>query len=476
MNMEGNPTTNNAKMKSKVEIVRLAPRNQGVDVQFRAEGIEVVCSRVTIRNLETEELVAEKSMVGYDNTFSIDRLLNDIDYVVEVTIYDYDGKEVAKSPQRLLRTGFFPGQVINYNHPEDLTYCDSGRFMGSPCIVKLNNGTYLASHDIFCGGHGALCFIFVSKDYGKTWKYLSRIERCTWGHMFQRGDRIYMLGTSQEHESDTVLYYSDNDGVSWSEPIVLFKHTKDYELRTSPTAFAEYNGRLWFSICSNHVTGGGFQTSVISVDASSDFTNKKNWAATPFLKFQASWEGTVGEPWGPCIMEEGNVIVDRNGELTVMVRYNATRYDIPECDPAKIKALMFRVDAENPTAELTFKKAIFFNGTTSKFYLRYDEESDLYYAIANRMTTNKIWQRNILTLFSSPDLDTWRVERDLLNLTDLGWQETDWYSGVQYPTWMIEGDDALAVVRTAMNGANTFHDSNAITFHRFKDFKDRYKF
>lgn len=65
------------------------------------------------------------------------------------------------------------------------------------------------------------------------------------------------------------------------------------------------------------------------------------------------------------------------------------------------------------------------------------------------MTTNKIWQRNVLSLYSSYDLENWKVERDLINLEDAEWCESNWDSAVQYPTWLIEGEDIIAAARAA---------------------------
>lgn len=186
---------------------------------------------------------------------------------------------------------------------------------------------------------------------------------------------------------------------------------------------------------------------VVAADA--DFMDAKNWAFTPFIKFDAAWEGTAGEAWGPYVVEEGNMLINRDNELVMMLRYNSHRYDIPESNPAQIKSIILKVDTENPSAPLTFKKIIPFNGTFSKFYIRYDEKTDLYYAMLNRMTTNKIWQRNVLSLYSSYDLENWKVERDLINLEDAEWCESNWDSAVQYPTWLIEGEDIIAAARAA---------------------------
>ncbi len=42
--------------------------------------------------------------------------------------------------------------------------------------------------------------------------------------------------------------------------------------------------------------------------------------------------------------------------------------------------------------------------------------------------------------------------------------------GFQYADWQFDGDDLVAVVRTAW-GAGNYHDANFITFHRVKNFR-----
>ena len=44
--------------------------------------------------------------------------------------------------------------------------------------------------------------------------------------------------------------------------------------------------------------------------------------------------------------------------------------------------------------------------------------------------------------------------------------------GFQYVDFAIEGEDLLFLCRTALNGANSFHDSNYSTFHRIKNFRE----
>ena len=42
----------------------------------------------------------------------------------------------------------------------------------------------------------------------------------------------------------------------------------------------------------------------------------------------------------------------------------------------------------------------------------------------------------------------------------------------QYPDAQIVGDDLLILSRTAINGADSYHNSNMITFHAVRHFRD----
>lgn len=45
------------------------------------------------------------------------------------------------------------------------------------------------------------------------------------------------------------------------------------------------------------------------------------------------------------------------------------------------------------------------------------------------------------------------------------------YVAAQYPSCIIDGNDLLVVSRTAWNEADSYHNSNYITFHRVQDFR-----
>ena len=492
--IENNPTSlKNSKAYGGVEIVRIAPFNCGTEIEYKmnnssasstiavTEGKnkqqKAVYTKLVISELETGKVVYEetKYYCYSDLTYRATRLLNDVDYVAEVYAYDRERNEVGRSVARLVRCGYFFGKVIDYIHPCDEALMESGEFVGSPHIVKLNNGVYVASHDVFCHlnemGYGSLCKFFISQDYGKSWKYISKIDRCTWGTMFLHNDVLYIVGTYDLNKWDLVLYYSTDCANTWSEPVVLCESEEEKLYRATPTAYAVHNNRIWIE--HGRQDNGRNGIAVISACLDDDLTKAESWTDSEPLFYNQEWENAAPE-WSGNMLEEGNVLVTPGGELKIIERCNSMRYDAPVLDPDKVRMYYLTVDKDKPEAAPVFEKAALFSAAMHKFYIQYDKNEERYLALGNRLTTSQMWQRNVLTLYSSTDLESWKIERDLINLEDIEWHETAWEAGYQYPSFMIEGNDIVAVVRTALNGADNFHNSNAMTFHRFKDINDKY--
>src|SRR5262249_54655831 len=112
------------------------------------------------------------------------------------------------------------------------------------------------------------------------------------------------------------------------------------------------------------------------------------------------------------------------------------------------------------------------------FTIRFDERSKKYWTLANfvpeqfRTAGRRPAQtRNTLVLACSPDLRNWEVKRQLLSDADTV------TVGFQYVDWLFDGDDIIAVVRTAFpeadgTKAHNAHDANWMTFHRFAGFRE----
>ncbi|MGO3170468.1 MAG: hypothetical protein ACTIJA_05400 [Bavariicoccus seileri] len=110
----------------------------------------------------------------------------------------------------------------------------------------------------------------------------------------------------------------------------------------------------------------------------------------------------------------------------------------------------------------------FEGGSNSKFDILYDEQSELYISIVNEIVhATKPAARNVLSLAVSTDLKEFKIVKRLIDKS----QEDPQQVGLQYVSFLIDGDDLLYLSRTALNGADSYHNSNYITFHRLNDFR-----
>jgi hypothetical protein len=202
---------------------------------------------------------------------------------------------------------------------------------------------------------------------------------------------------------------------------------------------------------------------VISVDADADLLNANNWLKTNHLPYNPNYLDGKFEAW-----LEGNVVVAKDGNIVNILRVHSPTLPDEYCAVVNIDT------AENKLSfdEINFRKM---PGASKKFSIRYDETSGLYLSIVNNVTeeykglagNDRI--RNTVSLVSSPDLKNWTIEKKLLFNTDYKTH------AFQYIDWVFEGDDILFVSRTAYDdsegGAKSAHDSNYLTFHRIKQFR-----
>ena len=115
-----------------------------------------------------------------------------------------------------------------------------------------------------------------------------------------------------------------------------------------------------------------------------------------------------------------------------------------------------------------------FPGGAKKFTLRFDPETKRYWALASIVRERHRAPdpgriRNTLALTTSTNLLNWEVRCILLYHPDTA------KHGFQYVDWLFDGQDIIAVCRTAFDdgqgGAHNNHDANYLTFHRFANFR-----
>ena len=319
-----------------------------------------------------------------------------------------------------------PGTVIAHID------ADAGNY-----IVKLPDGTYLASHDIFGKGNSPKknhTLIYKSRNKGKSWEKIAQVKDQFWSTLFFHKDALYLFGTTKEY-GFCIIRKSVDGGYTWTDPVdnvtgFLFA---DGEYHTAPMPMLKHNGKIWRALEDRNPPekwGVNFRSFIISADIDSDLLRADSWSSTNRLRYNPGWEGNA---W-----LEGNVVKHPEGHLVNILRNNYR--------PQGARACMVHLSDDGTT--ITFdpeRDFIAFPGGCKKFTIRYDEVSGRYWSLSNYIPDkfkgkNPERTRNTLALISSEDLKHWKVNMIVLQHPDVA------KVGFQYADWLIEGNDIIAVL------------------------------
>jgi len=355
-----------------------------------------------------------------------------------------------------------PGVVIDHS-PKT-----SGIYIGSPSLAVLPNGTYVASHDEFGPGSTertrARTRVFVSNDRGQSWHHVGNVDGQFWSSLFVHEGNLYLVGT-WSHYGNLVIRKSQDGGKTWTEP----SDSETGLIRTgqfhcAPVPIVVHAGRIWraFEDTTDPKRWGlPFRARVISAPVDADLLRADSWILSEPLASDPAW---LGKRFNGFL--EGNVVITPDGKLV-----NILRVDCPEGG----KAALVTVSPDG--TKLSFNPEedfIDFPGGAKKFTIRFDPQTKRYWSLVNPVPLKyrdrkAASVRNTLALTSSSDLRHWTIHCALLHHPD------PVYHGFQYPDWLFDGEDIIAVIRTAFDdevgGAHNAHDANFLTFHRFRDFR-----
>ena len=356
-------------------------------------------------------------------------------------------------------------------------------YLGSPSIARLADGALVASHDYFglpnCPRNHedeeSLSSIYRSDDDGASWINITHIMNCYWSSLFTHRGALYIFGVSQQYGS-IVIRRSDDGGFTWTHPADEssgwlfrggpFRQAPNYHC--APVPVFEHEGRIYkaFEDADPPRHGPSFHSCVVSAPAESDLLDARNWTISNKIPFDPAWiPNDWQQPENPCWLE-GNVALAPNGELWNILRFNAS--------PMINKAAIVRIHDEGKRISFEPESGfIDFPGGRSKFTIRYDKSSGLYWSLVNNVSEPK-WtrQRNTLSLSASRDLRNWRVLKTLMrDESGLSPEHSARLTGFQYVDWQFDGDDIIYVVRAAYRGAHNYHDANRIMFRKLKDFR-----
>lgn len=361
-------------------------------------------------------------------------------------------------------------------------------FPSSPAVVKLGDGTLVASHDTI--GHGTT--VYRSADNGKTWQKVRKfdadydddniddtIEELVYANLFTNTpsdtgkEALYLMGVRRGtgEAAAVAIYRSDDGGLTWSVPednktgwlveddgtsIVMPAHT-------APVPVVKKDGRIYRAFDISGSSWQNFKVVVMSADENADLLRRDSWTISNTVQLadhisRLPSELNCADP-GIC---EANAVIGPDGELYVLTRFNSA----PSADWAAVLKL---TDDET----LAFDRVISFPGGMSKFTVRYDETTGKYIALSNPNTQRDYsLQRICLSLLVSDDMYNWEVAETLLVPDWLdNWEKLTQENAFQYPDFIFDGEDIVYVVREANIGAADYHNANCITLYRLENYK-----
>jgi hypothetical protein len=278
------------------------------------------------------------------------------------------------------------------------------------------------------------------------------------------------MGCNTEN-GDILIGASDDEGITWNAPSHLFRGSgmsihNGWQMCPSPVIV--HKSRIWVATdFGGWEERGSFTNGLISAPEDSDLLDPKNWVCTDMTQTQFDTDWFLkGAPKSsrPGAMLEPSPVVGLNGEIICV-----TRIGLVGCEPEYGIGVLLRGDPDNPEKPLSLEGfAEMPSGSNSRSHVVFDEKSKQYIAAGNICVDPKTpAQRNVLAIEASTDLIHWRVIKIIIDHR----KDDPKYVGFQYPTFIIDNDDLLLVSRTALHGAENYHNANMTTFHVVENFR-----
>jgi hypothetical protein len=357
-------------------------------------------------------------------------------------------------------SGTAPGVVIAHRPAKNEV------FIGSPSIVKLDDGTLVASHDEF--GPKTIkgtVYVYRSVDEGRTWSHAATVRHQFWSNLFVHRNVLYLIGTRPGQIS---IRKSMDGGVTWTEAVdensgLLTPPGKTYH--TSSVPVVEVHGRLWRAFERSDEKGlEGMHPIMLSASADADLLKASSWTISDELTASRTWlPNKEFRGW-----LEGNAVIGRDGNPFIAMRVHSF-------SPQE-KMVMVHASVDGRTLRIEPEKDVVdFPGGAKKFNIRWDGQSQSYWSLVNWVPETAAAEhparyRNTLALVSSKDCRSWSVHSVVLHHP--AWE----HHGFQYADWQFDGKDLIVASRTSADEpdgtqAHTYHDANYLTFHRIENFR-----
>ncbi|MBC8868355.1 MAG: exo-alpha-sialidase [Planctomycetes bacterium] len=346
-------------------------------------------------------------------------------------------------------------------------------FLGTPAIARLPSGRYVVTYDRFrndCEG----CIVVTSDDRGRTWTERTRVA-LQWASPFVIEQSLFLIGNNQKRDArDIAIARSDNGGQTWSPVRVLFQG----RYTGAATSVLVHGGRLWRAFETCPPGNENWKSVVVAADLNKDLLNPASWRISNEVAYPGTPPAlTQGLFRDPRIKKandgwlEGNII-ERNGRLFVLPRVRMQFQTT-----ANMTALLEVANDGNQLA-LRFLQFYPMPGGQNKFHILRDPQTGLYWTSVTRVTDSFRDVEPLLAMrFKGTGGNERRVQVLMYSADALNWFDAGFVAfspslmeAFSYAWLMIDGEDLVVMCRTSQGGLNN-HDTNLITLHRIRDFR-----
>lgn len=380
-----------------------------------------------------------------------------------------------------------------------------------PSLVKLSNGrllgTLLVYDDRREPDQAYIVEVHTSDDNGQNWVHRGSIPMVD-AFPFAIGPKVYIIGG----RDDLKIASSDDWGDTWSEAVPLDTGRLWYSF---PGSAVRTHGRIYLvKECRTEPIQHGFPVwilapMVLSASLSDDLTRPEAWTfsntlsfgdiltrygkphllGVPFYEPGRHGSGDVFRTMSPIGWGETNLIQITDPDHIWHDPEGRTFHMLLRCTTGRsnLAAMAKAVEQENGEIIVDLQNApsgepilyVPFPGGHLGFTIQHDPVSGLYWLISSQATDSMrrvdrlhprhygmpFNERGNLALYFSRNAMDWCFAGLLLAGSET---ERSCYHG----SFDFDGDDLVVLMRTTDTNATNAHNSNLITFHRLRQFRD----
>lgn len=350
-------------------------------------------------------------------------------------------------------------------------------FFVNPAFTQLPSGTFVSAvardprdREARNRGIGSDIVVSRSDDRGVTWKDAAVLpsKELVGVCLFVHEGKLYLLIAPKNLPNGVIrVAASSDEGRTWNAPVEV--------LRTSHQWYGGHqfgmvvqNGKLYWAVSEI------FQRmTILSCELSRGLQNPAAWRSGNIEEMPIPKEVDAGTFSGPSLRCLEGSVVAVNGRLRVIARAGIDRFGTANL------AAIFDVIDNGRNLQLKFVQLYPVPGAQGKFIILHDPVSRYYWMASNLVSHSQYWATDQLERDSSwgtPGNDR-RILMLWYSCDALNWFPAGCIAAAQkinqsfhYPCMVFDGAD-LAVLSRSSIDSNNQHDSDALTFHRVRDFR-----